>query len=164
MRDGGELGVGVVTLVAGGGRGGSKNALAGPGGDRFAAVEPCVKRGAERGEVERGGAVPVAMAGAVGQVRFGAVEVVGVHEGDVVAQGRAVVVGRGEDGVEVGGDGGFAGGGTAAETEDEGVGDGIGGGGHWGGVRGGEGDGKGRELKVENYIVFIRLKVPGDFN
>lgn len=62
---------------------GRGNALAGTRPDRFAAVQPSVETGAQRGQIDGGGAVPVAMAGPEGQGEFRPVEVVGVHEGDV---------------------------------------------------------------------------------
>lgn len=45
---------------------GGQDALARTRLDRFAAVQPCVETSAQRGQVERGGAVPVAMAGSEG--------------------------------------------------------------------------------------------------
>lgn len=110
---------------------GRENALAGPSADRFAAVQPCVETGAQRGQIEGRGTIPVAMAGPERQGGFGPVEVVGVHEGDV-PHGR-------EDGEELGGDGRFAAGRDPAETEDEGG---------WRGRGGGEGWGSGHVVMV----------------
>lgn len=107
--------------VSGFGSGG-KDALTGTRGDGFAALQPCLESGAQRRQIERGGAVPVAMAGVEGEGGFGQVEVVGVHEGDVAPW--VVFRGTGEYRVEVSGDCGFATGRNAAETKDEGVGDG----------------------------------------
>lgn len=84
-----------------------------------------VEDGAEGGQVEAAGAVPVREAVLGGDFGVGLVEVVGVDgEG----------VGRGEDGVEGGGEGGFAGGGGAGEGEEDGWGGGGGGLGGFGGV------------------------------
>ena len=74
------------------------NALAGTGPDRFAAVQPSFETGAQRGQIERRGAIPIAVAGPERQGGFRPVEVVGVHEGDVAQGGGGGGGGGGEDG------------------------------------------------------------------
>lgn len=78
---------GVLLLGAGSGfKRGREHTLTGTvRANRFVVTgaQPCLEMGAERGQIERLGAIPVSVPGSEGQGGLGEIEIVGVDEGDV---------------------------------------------------------------------------------